>query len=258
MTEPPLPPVPRPLVENSGLSFSGEPPWPPAGLTAPQRRSLQAARNPTGRPNSDVLRGFISVHSGRPREHWAVDFPLHITEQEAALYLEPFRHLRTRLPDAHGSWWLNPYAQRELRTALARLERYLATPLDAPEPAWDWIESTLLPDVSLLVVARDDDFMHGLLRSRLFQLWWRAHSPRLLPPMLVASFPFPWPPATLLSALTRAQEEQRLALARAARSSAGEPLESAAAAAYGWSADLTDGELLAQLTALNRQRAAAR
>ncbi len=56
------------------------------------------------------------------------------------------------------------------------------------------------------------------------------------------------------SSLTRGQEERRLALARAARRSDAEQLNSAAATAYGWPADLPDDEMLAHLTELNRRR----
>ena len=45
--------------------------------------------------------------------------------------------------------------------SLARRTRYLATPLGG-EPEWAWVEPELWPDDSLLVVARDDDFAHGL------------------------------------------------------------------------------------------------
>ena len=257
MTEPRPVPVPPPLEENSGLAFAGEAPWPAAGLTAAQVLSFQAARNPTGRPNSDVLRGFVGFQAGRPVEKWRVDFPLHYPEQEAALYVEPCRHLRSRLRDPAGSWWLNPHAQPALRTALARLERFLTAPAGTEPPKWGWVDSTLLPDESLLAIARDDDFTHGLLRSRIFQLWWRQHAARLAPALIVGAFPFPWAPATLLSSLTREQEERRLALARAARSADFDQLNSASAATYGWPSDLLDDELLAQLTALNRQRSPA-
>jgi hypothetical protein len=245
------------LPENAGLAFVGETLWPPAAVTAAQVRAIASARNPTGRPNSDVLRHVIGYKSGRAQEHHSIDFPDHTTAHEAALYQKPWQLLRTQLQDPAGRWWLNPFAQRELRTALARLERYLATPLAAPDPAWNWIDSNRLPDDSLLVVARDDDFAQGMLSSRLFQLWWRQGSAKVSPPSRVASFPFPWPPATRLSTLSRTQEEQRLTLARAARGTDLEQLNAAATAAYGWPAHLPDEELLLNLTELNRQRAAA-
>jgi len=251
------PAAPRSLVENATLAFVGEAPWPPAVVTAAQAHDIETARNPTGRPNSDVLRHFIGFKTGRAHGHRQIDFPPHFTVQEAALYLKPWQQLRSRLKDPGGPWWLNPRANPALRTSLSRLERYLATPLAAANPAWDWIDSNLLPDDSLLVVARDDDFAHGLLSSRLFQLWWSQYSRKISPATVVATFPFPWPPATLLSSLTRVQEERRLALARAARGRDAGQLNSAAAAAYGWPADLADGELLTNLIDLNHQRTPA-
>jgi hypothetical protein len=255
---PMIPASPRALAANAGLAFVGETPWSPAVVTPTQVRALEAARNPSGRPNSDVLRQYVGCESGRQRGHRQIDFPPHFTPQEAALYLKPWQQLRQRLNAMPGTWWHNPHAQAGLRTALSRLERYLATPRCAPVPAWEWIDSNLLPADSLLVVARDDDFTQGLLRSRLFLLWWRRHAAIISPESIVASFPFPWPPATLLSALTRTQEEQRLTLARAARGDDREQLNVTAAVAYGWPADLPDDELLTQLAALNRQRAPAR
>lgn len=248
------PASPSPLSENADLAFRGETPWAPAAITASQAHTLEAARNPTGRPNGDVLRRMIGYQDERIQEHWQVDFPPHFTAQEAALYLEPSRLLRSRLTAAAGPWWQNPQTQPALRTALARLERFLVSPRSKRAPNWAWQTSDLLPDESLLVVARDDDFTHGLLQSHIFQLWWAEYSPRLSPPAILAAFPFPWPPATWLSSLSREQEELRLALARAARSTDQEQVNSAATAAYGWPADLPADELLAHLTVLNRQR----
>ena len=75
------------------------------------------------------------------------------------------------------------------------------------------------------------------------------------PAHAVASYPFPWPPGTGLSALTAAQEEHRHAIARAIRGNDAENLNAAVAAAYGWPADLEDAELLKRLGELNRARA---
>lgn len=243
--------------ENAGLAFIGESIWPPARLTAKQARQLAAASNPTGRLNSDVIQRGLSLKSGHPSEHWQIDFPLHGTEAEANLYAAPSRHLKSNQPATTGEWWRNPHAKIELRTSLARLERSLVTPLAATELTWTWIDSEVLPDANFLVVARDDDFTHGLLSSPLFQIWWQ-HSGSLAPIDRIASFPFPWPPRTLLSALTRPQEEQRLALARAARSGDLAQLSAAANAAYGWPPHLPAPTLREHLIDQARSRPGAR
>ncbi len=270
---------PNLLGENTGLAFLGEQPWLSGRLTPQQAKSFEAAQNPSGRPNADVIRHLTGFESGRRTEHIQVDFPSHFTEQEAALYVKPFAHLRpgkssveaslpaTRDQPSPGQarsrnsnlvrqhpWWLNPHAQPDLRTALARLDRYLATPLAAESPSWDWIDSATLPDDTLLAVTCDDDFTHGLLQSRFFTSWSHAWSRQLSPTEIVGTFPFPWPPATLLSALTRAQEEHRLAIARAARAGAQDQLNSAVASAYSWPDDLANEEILTNLTALNLLR----
>lgn len=245
---------PTSLAENTGLAFIGETLWTPAQLSTRQANTLEAARNATGRPNSDVIRHFVSVKSGVAQDHAQIDFPAHFHEQEVGLYLKPASHLRSQRTDPSSTWWLNPHASAALRTAIARLERYLATPLDAESPAWDWIESERLPSASLMAIARDDDFAHGILQSRIFSVWWHAWTGQFSPREIVESFPFPWPPGTLLSALTRVQEEQRLAIARAARAGDQDRLDAAVAAAYGGLGEMTNQATLAHLEKICRER----
>ncbi|MBI2516564.1 MAG: hypothetical protein HYV95_06570 [Opitutae bacterium] len=239
------------LPENTGLAFRGEAAWAPAALTGREAAALRRARNPTGRPNDDVLRRHVGVSAGREVHRWQIDFPAHFTAQEAALYEKPFARLTARA----GDGWRNPHANAALRAAVARLERYLATPADAEEPAFVWLDVADLPDDSLLIVARDDDFTQGVLDSRAFAVWWRECPAARTPTRFVETFPFPWPPHTPLGSLTRAQEEHRHAVARAARNGDAEALDAAVAVAYGWPADLGDGELLARLRELHTQRA---
>ena len=239
--------VPAALRENANLAFVGEAAWPPAQLTDREAQKLLAAANACGRPNIDVLRGRLAVANGEPVESCQLDFPEHFTAQEAALYEQPFALLQKR-----ANTWLNPHANPALRRALARVSRWLALPIDADTPDWRWIEEELLPDASLLVVARDDDFTHGVLSSQAFTLWWQQF--RAQPVLAVESFPFPWPPATPLSGLSKTQEEQRHAIVRGTRSGDTDALNAAVLAAYSWPADLDEAELLAQLVALNRTR----
>jgi len=249
-------PAPRALPENAGLAFAGERVALAASIPPKMAERMLGTRNPTGRPNADVLRRLVTAADPRrPAMHWQIDFPAQMGEREAALYEHPFDQLRRAVRPTRDRWWVNPHADLRLRTALARCERYLATPVGAEPPDFRWFDSSIIPDDTLVAVARDDDFAHGVLAARPFALWWRQYHSRRSPTLAPDSFPFPWPPATGLSALTAAQEEQRHALARAARGGDAETLNAAVAAAYGWPADLPDEELLALLSELNRTRA---
>jgi hypothetical protein len=242
--------APRPLAENAGLAFTGEAAWMPAQLSEREARRILGLANACGRPNADVLRRRLAVVDGTPVESWSIDFPEHFTMQEAALYEEPFALLCRHYAQVGISPHLNP----ALRRALARVSRWLAMPADADAPDWRWIEDEVLPDASLIAVARDDDYTHGVLASPAFALWHAAHRLLLPPEEVVASFPFPWPPSRPLGSLDKLQEEQRHAIARAARAGEPEALHAAVLAAYGWPPDQPAGALLTRLTVLHQTR----
>ena len=247
--------APRPLPENQGLAFSGERIARASSVPEDMAKQMLGMPNPHGKSNADVLRQLVSaVNPHHTSIHWQIDFPSHMGEQEASLYQHPFHHLHRSLRPNRRGWWINPHADEGLRAALARRERYLATPIGAKPPAFVWFDSAIIPDDSLVAVARVDDFMHGLLSSRPFALWWRQVHSRRTPTLAVNTFPFPWSPQITLSALSAAQEEWRHAVAIAARTANPEQINFAVAAAYGWPADLSDAELLERLAELNRQR----
>lgn len=240
-------PAPAPLLDNLPFAFRGECVATARFVSAADLKRLRTARNVTGKPNTDVLRTFIGVAAdGAERRAVAIDFPAAMTTAEAQLYAAPFAALvRAGLP-LHS-----PDRDDALRNALARLERFLACPTDETEPAFAWIEGDVLPDDSLVVWARDDDFSTGVFASRAFAQWCR-HCGEML--AALRSFPFPWPPATPLSSLSRLQEEQRFALGRAARQEDADTAGAALASAYGWPNDLDDADLLARLTTLHAER----
>jgi hypothetical protein len=244
--------IPARLSENNGIVFDGEPEWKPASLTPSQAEVLAAAPNPSGRPNSDVVREFIGYAGHRLQKHWQLDFPAHFLLEEAALYERPFEHLQKKSPGG-ASWWLNPSADPGLRRALARLDRFLVVSPANGTPDWLWVEAGSLPDSSLLAVARDDDFTFSVLSSSIFAAWRQAHSPRLSV-AVVASFPFPWPPGQPLGSLSRLQQDHWQDATRAAR--AGDPaqIDSAVAGAYGWPADLEADAQLVRLRELHARR----
>ena len=248
--------LPHPLAENSGLVFSGERINPAFGVPGQLAARMLPARNPHGKPNADVLRETVSAPGlSRLLRGWQIDFPPEMGGQEAALFEHPFHHLGRTIAARHGRWWINGHRQPALRAALAKHDRFLACPVGATPPEFVWLDAALLPDSSLVVVARGDDFMHGVLQSRVFAAWWRAFHSRRSPALAAGSFPFPWPPATELNALTAVQEEHRHAVARAARAGEAAAIDDAVTAAYGWPVGPGDDEMLARLRTLHAQRA---
>jgi hypothetical protein len=246
----------RPLPENAGLAFVGERVALTASIPPKMAERMLGTRNPHGKSNADVLRQLATAADARrPAIHWLVDFSTSMGEREASLYEHPFHHLYRAMRPTRDRWWVNPHADARLRATLARRERYLATPVGAEPPAWMWFDSAIILDDTLLAVARDDDFTHGILTARPFALWWRQFHSRRTPTQALSAYPFPWPPATGLSALTAAQEEHRHAVARAARGADAETLNAAVSAAYGWPADLDDDAVLTRLADLTGARA---
>ena len=160
-----------------------------------------------------------------------------------------------------------------------------------------WIDGDVLPDATIIVFASDDDYFFGVLQSRIHTLWAEVAGTQLresqsglryTPTTCFATFPLPGPTdeqreaiATAAAELNQLRENWRnpkdmfgnpalnadqlrrrtltnlyndqptwLTHAHAA-------LDAAVADAYGWPADLADGEILERLLALNLLRAEA-
>ncbi|HEY5177754.1 MAG TPA: DNA methyltransferase [Terriglobales bacterium] len=92
----------RILPENSGICFMGTTKIGAFNLAPDVAREMLAAPvNPNGRPNSDVVKLWVNAMdiTRRPRGMYVVDFGADMPEAEAALYEEPFEHLRRYVYD---------------------------------------------------------------------------------------------------------------------------------------------------------------
>ena len=294
----------RILPENRGLSFMGDTKVGPFDIPENLAREMLTARNPHGKPNSDVVRPWVNGLdiTRTPQRMWIIDFPPGMEEREAMLYEQPYEYVRRHVrPKRAGNkravyrerWWIHGEARPDMRAALAKRDRYIATTTVSKHRMFVWLPPETLPDHQLIVFARDDDWFFGVLHSRFHQVWalrmgtQLEDRPRYTPTTCFETFPFPWPPATPLGKLTRTQEDQRTAIAQAARAldaqrnewlgdrsdpqrtltalynarpawliNAHAALDDVVAAAYGWPADLPDDEILSRLLALNRERTA--
>jgi hypothetical protein len=194
-------------------------------------------------------------------------------------------------------WWVHQRARRAMREAIAGLDRFLVTVEVAKHRFFRWAPADVLPSGSLVVFARADDLFLGVLESRFHKLWAsETHNPLENRPRYrighsFESFPFPTglspdrPLAEVMAnslAVTIAEKAQTLYAAREAALASGpgrldmtelydlrdqstaawldvaeRQLNIAIAAAYGWSPDLSDDEILAALGALHQTRQGA-
>ena len=178
----------RPLKENRGVAFQGTLKVGAFDVTGDIARAwLTAPLNPNGRPNSDVVRPWLNGQdvTKRPSDTWIIDFGTDRTEREAAFYEAPFSHLlnavkSTRMDvrekKASARWWIHQRARPEMRKGLKGLRRCIATSRVSKHRLFVWMDTAVLPDSRLYVVAREDDATFGVLHSRIHEIWALANA----------------------------------------------------------------------------------
>ena len=295
------------LAENAGISFQGDKKHGAFDISKGTADRMLIEPNPHGKPNSDVVKRWMNGRdlNQTSRDMWIIDFGVDMPEADAALYEMPFGYVvevvkpsRDKNRDARfrNKWWLHGRPRTEMRLALMDLNRYIATSNVSKHRIFAFIDGDVLPDATLIVFARDDDYTFGVLQGRMHVVWAIAvgtqleDRPRYTSTTCFETFPFPYPTdeqrAAIAAAAKRLDELRRNWLHPTETDMLGNPsvgdaelrrrtltglynanpawlqhahaaLDAAVAAAYGWDADLGEQEILARLLALNLQRYAA-
>jgi len=295
-----------PLKANMCVSFMGDTKGGKFDIPEKLAREFLTASNPNGRPNSDVIKPWVNGKDvlGTPRGMSIVDFGDSMSAEEAAQYEGPFEYLKKAVSTQRGNsrsarseWWIHERPRPDMKAALARLRRYIATTRHAKHRVFVWLPPHVLPDSALIVFAREDDYAFGVLHSRAHELWALRQGTHLqtrsryTPTTTFETFPFPWPLCKeprkgefgfdRLQAISEAARElvaKRDAWLKPAEGAAkGDvrtltalynkrptwladahaKLDRAVFAAYAWPADLPDAGLLDRLLQLNRAYAAS-
>ena len=201
------------LAENERVAFTGDQRTGPFDIPHEEaERMLAQPLNVNRRPNDDVIFPFVNAHdlAQRPRDRYIIDFGLDMARRDAAYYEEPYEHIKQFvLPERERSsnerlrsqWWLHESWRPGMRAAIGALGRYIATPITSKHRFYTWLDSNVVPDATVVAIARDDDYVFGVLHSRIHELWALAHSTRLadgtnrryVHTQCFNTFPFPWP-----------------------------------------------------------------
>jgi len=203
------------LTENENLCFIGTQKGGPFNISQDvARRLINAPVNPNGKSNKEVIHPWANASdiTGRPRCMSVIDFGVNMSKNDASLFELPFEYVKKKvLPKrekfwkdgVEDRWWLHQRTRPAFRDALAAKARYLATPRHSKFRFFVWLDSATVPDSALAVVARDDEYMLGILSSRAHEIWARAQGTqvrdvesgfRYTPESCFDTFPFPWPP----------------------------------------------------------------
>jgi hypothetical protein len=139
---------------------------------------------------SSVVRSILNGRDvvKQPRGNSVIDF-YGYSEQEARtqwpnLYQRLYdqvrpRRLQNKRRSYREKWWVFGEPRSSLRASLAGLERFIATAQTAKHRVFVFLDSTILPDQSLINIASDDAYMLGALSSRIHVVWSLAAGGRL-------------------------------------------------------------------------------
>ena len=223
------------LAGNRSIAFLGVNKNGPFDIPGDLAREwLRLPKNPNGRPNADVLKPRIVGKDVVQRDggRWIVDFGPCRSEAEAALYEAPFAHVRKHVKPARENnriralregWWRHWRPRPAMWKAVAGLSRYIATPTVAKHRLFVWLDARICPDHQLIVIARDDDAIFGILHSRFHEAWSLRlgtsleDRPRYTPTTTFETFPFPEGLSPDVPAADYAQDPRAVAVAEAAR-----------------------------------------
>lgn len=200
----------KPLKENATVVFQGSQKIGAFDLDGALARSWLNLPNPNRCPNSDVLKpiwnGIDLVR--RSRDFWIVDFGMTMNDSDASLFELPYKHVEQYVkpervlnprPVRAKYWWRHGDGQPKMRSAISLLPRYIATPEVAKHRVFAWVNTKILPDKKLIVIARSDDTTFGIVHSRFHELWalavctWHGagNDPRYTPSTTFETYPFP-------------------------------------------------------------------
>ena len=292
----------RPLTENAGIAFAGDAKHGPFEISRSVAENMLRQPNPDGKPNSDVIKPWLIGRDINQvsRDMWIIDFGVDLPEAEAALYEAPFEYIvanvkperiHNRMRRRAEHWWLHGSTAPQMRQAISGLSRYIATSQVSKHRLFSYVDGGILPDATLVVFARDDDYFFGILQSRIHETWARATGTQLrdaesgiryIISACFDTFPFPQPddaqraavaaaaarlnqlrhgwlnpadPENLKPAELRRRTLTNLYNARPTwLNNAHQTLDHAVAAAYNWPPNLDNNAILNRLLTLNLQR----
>lgn len=198
----------KPLKANAGLSSRGMMLFGAGFIVSP----AEAAHLGLGRPDRPGLAKHIRPYvngkdiTGRSRGKMVIDLYGLSAELVRDRYPEIYQHValtvkpdrdRNRDRDIEARWWEFGRPRVDIRPALARLPRYIATVETSKHRTFQFLGSDTLPDNMVIAIALHDPAFLAILSSRTHLQWALAQGgtledrPRYTKSRCFDPFPFP-------------------------------------------------------------------
>ena len=198
----------KPLKENAMSAFQGTKKYGKFDVCGELARQWLTVPNPHGRSNSEVVKPWKNGQdlTKRASDTWIIDFGESMSKADAELFEAPFEYVfenvfperqKARVQKTKTNWWIHERPRPKLCQAIAKLKRYIATPMVAKYRLFVWLDKRIFPDQQLIVIVRADDTTFGILHSRFHELWALrmgtslGATPRYTPTTTFETFPFP-------------------------------------------------------------------
>lgn len=217
----------RPIPTNASQCFLGVMKAGDFDIDDETARGMLNSPNAHPFPNSDVLRPRVTARDilQRGSPGWVIDFGCDATQEQAAQFELPWKHVETHVKPARvgnrrkrlaEEWWIHGEARPGLRAALHGLSRFIVTPEVSKHRVFVWLDSVYLADHQTRAFPFDDDYHFGVLHSRVHETWARAQGTQLreresgfryTPSSCFETFPFPNPTDAKQTAVATAAGE---------------------------------------------------
>ncbi len=176
------------LQANAGVSSRGVMLFGAGFIVTPQQAAellplpLAGEGRGEGRSAPTIIRAYRNGRdlTNSPRGKLVIDafgFTANeLRERHPAVYqwlldrVKPERDANRDTP-IRESWWLHGRTRGEIRRALHKLPRYIATVETAKHRTFQFLDASILPDNKLIAIALDDAFHLGVLSSSLHGTW---------------------------------------------------------------------------------------
>ncbi|MCX7375416.1 MAG: class I SAM-dependent DNA methyltransferase [Alphaproteobacteria bacterium] len=153
-------------------------------------RTYRNGRDITGHPRNAMVIDLLGLDEGEVRERFpeVYQYLLQTVRQERIL------NSRATYRD---NWWLFGEPRRELRPALRHQIRYIATTETSKHRVFQFVDSEILPDNMIVVIAAEDAYVLGAMQSSAYMAWFAQASgtledrPRFTKSRCFDPFPFP-------------------------------------------------------------------